>query len=113
MIQEYSDVIIKIIVLIITGILIPMVNKYINTYVSEKQLNIIKGYIETGVRCANQIYTQEQWKEKKQYVLNYATEVVNGLGLVITSEQLDTIIEGIVNQVKTIDSVATNTNTNI
>lgn len=105
---EYGDIIIKILILIIGGIIIPMVNKYINTYVSKEQLEIIKGYIETGVRCANQIYTPEQWKEKKDYVLNYALGVVNDFGLKVTTEQLDTLIEGIVNQVKRIDQIDTN-----
>lgn len=103
--SQYGDIIIKIIILIITGIIIPMINKYVNTYVSKEQLEIIKGYVETGVRCANQIYTPEQWKEKKEYVLNYAIGIVNDFGLKITEEQVDTLIEGIVNQIKTIDQV--------
>ncbi|MCQ2969884.1 MAG: phage holin family protein [Clostridium sp.] len=99
-----TDLFIKIIsgavsiaIFVITTYLIP----YLKSKYTNEQLHTIENYIRTLVRCAEQIYTQEQWKEKKEFVLIKVIEFVNDVCRIdLTREQLDALIEGIVNEVK-------------
>lgn len=82
---------------LVTGFVIPWLKSKFN----ETQLSKLDYYLNLAVRCANQIYTNEQWQEKKVYVTRYITDkVYNELGLTLTSKDIDVLIEGVVNQVK-------------
>ena len=82
---------------LITAFVIPWIKSKLN----QTQLEKLDYYLNLAVRCANQIYTPEQWIEKKQYVTHYITDKVNnGLKLSLTPEDIDTLIEGAVNAVK-------------
>jgi len=74
---------------------------YIKTKMSAEQIEQLTYYIQLAVRCAEQIYTAEQWKTKKIYVFNHIRKLASEkLGIDITDEELDILIEGIVNEVK-------------
>lgn len=82
---------------IFTAYVVPM----IKANVSQKQLDQLAYYMSVAVRCAEQIYTPEQWKEKKQYVFDYALDIVNSkLHINLDEKDIDIIIEGIVNEIK-------------
>lgn len=82
---------------LITAFVIPWIKSKMN----QTQLEKLDYYLNLAVRCANQIYTPEQWIEKKNYVTHYITDKVNnGLKLSLTSEDIDLLIEGVVNSVK-------------
>jgi len=94
---EIVSSVLTIIVALITAYVIP----WLKSKVNETQMQQIDKYIDLAVRCAEQIYTPEQWKEKKQFVLDYVTNVVNDkFSLSLTEEDIDLMIEGIVNKVK-------------
>lgn len=95
---------IKIISSVIT-IIITLISAYVIPYIKSKatseQLQMLDYYVQTAVRCAEQIYTPDQWKMKKLYVLNYMTDVLdNTLNIKLTEQELDAIIEGVVNEIK-------------
>lgn len=82
---------------IFTAYVVPM----IKANVSQKQLDQLAYYVSVAVRCAEQIYTPEQWKEKKQYVFDYVLDIVNSkLHINLDEKDIDVIIEGIVNEIK-------------
>lgn len=82
---------------IFTAYVVPM----IKANISQKQLDQLSYYISVAVRCAEQIYTPEQWKEKKQYVFDYILDIVNSkLHINLDEKDIDVIIEGIVNEIK-------------
>lgn len=82
---------------IFTAYFVPM----IKANVSQKQLEQLAYYVSVAVRCAEQIYTPEQWKEKKQYVFDYVLDIVNSkLHINLDEKDIDVIIEGIVNEIK-------------
>lgn len=82
---------------IFTAYVVPM----IKANVSQKQLDQLAYYVSVAVRCAEQIYTPEQWKEKKQYVFDYVLDIVNSkLHINLDEKDIDIIIEGIVNEIK-------------
>lgn len=89
--------VITIIVAIITGVVIPMIKAKLN----QTQLEKLDYYLNLAVRCANQIFTPEQWEAKKKYVTCYITDKVNNvLKLSLNAEDIDVLIEGCVNQIK-------------
>lgn len=89
--------ILTIIVAIITGVVIPMIKAKLN----QTQLEKLNYYLNLAVRCANQIFTPEQWEQKKMYVTAYITDKVNNvLKLSLNAEDIDVLIEGCVNQIK-------------
>lgn len=90
------DAVFGIIGILITGYLIP----WIKAKIGENKYNTIVEYTELAVRSAEQLYTPEEWKEKKQYVLNYITNKAKEIGLDLTAIDIENIIEGIVNSVK-------------
>lgn len=82
---------------LVTAYVIP----FIKSKISSTELNKLFEYAKIAVRCAEQIYTVEQWKEKKEYVMNYVMNIMNEkLHIDLSYDQIDTIVEGIVNEVK-------------
>lgn len=94
---EIASGVITIAVALATGLLIP----YLRTKIDSVKLKELDYYISMAVRCAEQLYTPDQWKEKKEYVTQYVTDVINNLlKLKLTPEEIDALIEGAVNQIK-------------
>lgn len=94
---EIASGVITIAVALVTGLLIP----YLRTKIDSAKLKELDYYISMAVRCAEQLYTPDQWKEKKAYVTQYVTDVINNLlKLKLTPEEIDALIEGAVNQIK-------------
>jgi len=89
--------IITILGVIITSVIVP----FIKSKISADELDKLTYYISVAVRCAEQIYTPSQWREKKTYVMDYIRAIIDSkLSITLTDEQLNTIVEGIVNEVK-------------
>lgn len=95
-----TDVILKFVLsiatILITSYIIPLIKQHID----DNKINKIEEYTELAVRCAEQIYTTDQWKEKKKYVYSYITDKVDEIGLNLNEEDIDLIVEGFVNAVK-------------
>ena len=70
------------------------------TKISEEKLEELEKFCEQAVRAAEQLYTPEEYKLKKAYVLSLINEQIEKLGLGLNEAEIDAIIEGIVNYVK-------------
>ena len=103
--------IISIISALISAYLVP----YLNSKKHSEEFAMLNDFIIDMVRAANQLFTPEEWKEKKQYVLNLVTKYVNDkTSIGFTEDQIDAIIEGIVREVKVndgIQNITSNSNT--
>ena len=89
--------ILTILVALITGFVIP----WLKSKVDGEQTQKLAYYVDMAVRCAEQIYTPDQWQDKKQYVTDYITRLVNDtFNLTLSSQDIDVLIEGAVNQIK-------------
>jgi len=94
---EIALAVISIISALVSAYFVP----YLRSRFSAEQLAIFERYVERAVRCAEQIFTPEEWEQKKEYVLEYSKGIINNLVKInLTDEQINTIIEGIVNEVK-------------
>lgn len=82
---------------IFTAYIVPLIKEN----VTQKQLDQVAYYVSVAVRCAEQIYSPEEWREKKQYVTDYAMGIVNSkLHINLDEQDIDIIIEGVVNEIK-------------
>ena len=101
MTNELFIKIVSAIITIITALITAYVIPWLKTRINENQLAQLNRYIELAVRCANQIYPKENWVEKKEFVLNYITEIVNDkFSLSLNELDIDMMIEGLVNEIK-------------
>lgn len=73
---------------------------FIKAKIDEAKFDKFIYFVTVAVRCAEQLYTPEQWRDKKQYVLRFATLMLGKLNIQISESELDAIIEGIVNEIK-------------
>lgn len=98
---EQLELILRAITIVIILFVTNFIEPYIKSKISVTELAKLENYIRTGVRCAEQIYTPEQWAEKKAYVLSHIKALIGEVvKLDLTDEQIDTLIEGIVYEVK-------------
>ena len=92
---DLTQIILAIITLIgaiITRYVIP----WIKIKLTDHQYEVFNGLVRTGVFAAEQIFSSEQWKEKKQYVVDLLKE--NGYTVDTTS--VDALIEATVRELK-------------
>lgn len=92
---DLTQIILAIITLIggiITRYLIP----WIKSKLDDHQYEALKILVRTGVFAAEQLFTSEQWKEKKQYVVDLLKE--NGYKVDVTS--VDALIEATVRELR-------------
>lgn len=89
--------VITILCALITGFVIPWLKSKVDAEQTEK----LAYYIDMAVRCAEQIFTPEQYEMKKAYVTSYIKELVNNtFNLTLSDEDINVLIEGAVNQIK-------------
>ena len=98
--NEIIIILIKALVLLLSGLITAVVVPYVKGKIGEDKYKEIKFYVEYAVRCAEQLYTPEQWAEKKKYVMQYILSKAKDLGIEMTEEDLNVLVEGIVNEVK-------------
>lgn len=98
---EQMKILVQALGIIIAVVYAFIIKPYIDAKISESDQAKIVEYIAIGVNAAEQLFTVEQFKEKKQYVVDY---VKGFLGTIVktefTDEMLDTLIEGLVKEVK-------------
>lgn len=86
---------------IILGLFFTLVIKpAIDNYVGKDKMAEYLGYIKVAIRCAEQIFTPEQWAEKKNYVYHLAIDKASEMGITLTEADIDILIEGFVNEIK-------------
>lgn len=95
-----SDVLFKILLSLIplcTAIITYIIAPAIKAYISQAQLDEYAFWVGRAVECAQQIYTPEQWKEKKEYCVEYLSDL---LGNKLSPAQIDILIESAVKSLK-------------
>lgn len=96
MISKLVELALTVIALIVSAYVIP----YLKSKIGADKMQLIQEFVEACVRAAEQIYTKEDWKLKKDYVTKLVTEKATDLGIGLNEAEIDAIIEGIVNYVK-------------
>ena len=98
--SELIAVIIKSVLAILSVVITTVIVPYIKERIGQDKYNKLVEYTKYAVRCAEQIYTPEEWEKKKEYVSQYITEKANDLGIGLNEQDIDLLIEGVVNLIK-------------
>lgn len=98
--NEMITVIIKAVLAILSVFITTVVIPFIKEKLGEAKYNQLVEYTKYAVRCAEQLYTPEEWEKKKQYVFQYITEKANDMGIGLNEQDIDLLIEGVVNLIK-------------
>lgn len=98
--NEMITVIIKAVLAILSVFITTVLVPYIKERMGNDKYNKLVEYTKYAVRCAEQIYTPEEWEKKKQYVSQYITEKANDMGIGLNEQDIDLLIEGVVNLIK-------------
>ena len=80
---------------VVSAYLIP----WIKNNISAKDMETIVFWVRFAVRCADQLFTPEEWEKKKEYVMQYIIDKVAELGIKITEEDINVLIESAVNSI--------------
>lgn len=92
---DLTQIILAVITLIgalVTRYLIPWIKEKTN----ERQFEALKILAKVGVYAAEQLFSTEQWKEKKQYVLDFLKQN----GYEIDAPAVDALIESLVRELR-------------
>ena len=92
---DLTQIILAIITLI-AGLITRYVIPWLKGKLSERQYDVFNGLVRVGVFAAEQIFTSEQWKEKKQYVVDLLKEN----GYEVDSTAVDALIEATVRELR-------------
>ena len=80
---------------IITGVIVP----FIESKIDAETLNKIVKWTKYAVKSAEMIYNESgKGKLKKEYVIDFLTNMFNKNKIVITKEQMDILIESAVQE---------------
>lgn len=94
------NIVLKCFVMIISTVITVIVIPYIKDKIGNDKWNKLQELTELAVRYAEQSYSPEQWKEKKNYVYKYILRKADELGLSLSEQDIDILVEGVVNIVK-------------
>lgn len=104
---DWTQIIISLCALIITGVLIPLVKHFvtkvkveIDTTLNEQDRQLVYEIVETAVRWARQWLQSETGEKKKEEVLKYVSERLNALGIKVDADYLDKLIESVYDAIK-------------
>ena len=100
---DWTQIIISLCSLIITGILIPLINakiKETKNKLSAEATKEIEYWTAVGVKWAKQWLQSETGEKKKAAVMTFLTVKLRELGLNVSEEDLDKIIEAVYCEIK-------------
>ena len=92
---DLTQIILAVITLIgaiITRYLIP----WIKNKLDDRQYDVLATLVRVGVYAAEQLFSREEWKEKKQYVVDLLSEN----GYTIDATAVDALIEATVRELR-------------
>lgn len=98
--KEIVEMIMKILIAIISVLITGYVIPFLKSKAESTKYNDFYTLVKQCVEAANQIYTPEEWKEKKIYVYRLVADYAVKHGVNVTPEEIDAIIEGFVIAVK-------------
>ena len=93
---EALKLVVMIVALVVARYLIP----WFKTSIDEHKMNQIITIIESAVQMAQQVHASESGETKKTIVVNYVHRMLSKKDLTISEEELDTLIEAFVKQLK-------------
>lgn len=95
-----NEAIFQFLLVILLAVLSYFVIPWIKSKIGNEKWEQLLDFIEWCVRWAEQKFSPEQNQMKKKEVYKKVFEYAEQIGIKVTGEQLDALIEGVVNAVK-------------
>lgn len=92
---DYTEIfkaVIGLIVTVLTAIVIPAVKSYIEIKIDKEKLERWQRFIDIAVSAAEQTIPAENWREKKQFVVDW----LDARGIDFDADEVDSMIESAV-----------------
>lgn len=96
LLTKLVEAIVTVALVIVSAYVVP----WLKNKIGEDKYNQILDYAETVVRSAEKIYTPEEWAVKKSYAVSMLNAKIKALGINLSAEEINAIIEGAVQAVK-------------
>ena len=96
LITKLTEAIVSVVVILITAYVIP----WLKNKVGDDKYATIVDFAEIVVRSAEKIYTPEEWAKKKEYAVELVSKKAKEIGIDLSVEEINAIIEGAVQAVK-------------
>lgn len=101
MTNEMFMKIVELLFMVVAALITAYVIPFLKSKISKDQMETLLYYVNIAVKAASQIYTKEQWAEKKDYCMKYIKGVVDDkFSITLTDEEISTLIEGVLNGLK-------------
>lgn len=100
---DWTEVIIGVCSIVITGVMIPLINakrKEVKNRLTDDQLAAVQYWTEVGVSWAKQWLQSEPGEKKKAEVIEFINKKLTELGLSMTAEDIDKMVEAIYERIK-------------
>ena len=106
---EIIELLIKLAMLVLAGIVIPAFKKWLNARIETETLEKIRGWVYAAVSAAEQIYNHAEkldpdGSKRKKFVHNSVMKICLNNGITISDRELDILIEAAVNTLNSIHS---------
>ena len=90
-ITQIIEAIIGLVIAIISAIIFPKIQLWVNNSLSKKQIEIVKVIVSSCVQAAEQIYAQSEkaGSSKKRYVMEYVKTKLAEIGLTIDEKEIE------------------------
>lgn len=110
--MEILELLIRLAVLVMAGIVIPAFRKWLNARTDNEQLNKIRSWVYDAVYAAEQIYNHAEkldpdGSKRKKYVHSAVMKICLNNKILITDRELDIMIEAAVNTINSIHAANT------
>ena len=93
--------ILELVIMVALGLITAYVVPFMKSKITKDQMETLLYYVNIAVKAASQIYTKEQWAEKKEYCMKYIKTIVDDkFNLTLSDEEISTLIEGVLNGLK-------------
>lgn len=83
----------QLVILLLSALVATFVIPLLKQKFGQEKLNKVMTYVEIAVRAADQLFATDEGKAKKEYVVNYLTEMLKKQGLTVDLETLENMIE--------------------
>ena len=102
--MEILELLIRLAVLVMAGIVIPAFRRWLNARTDNERLNKIRSWVYDAVYAAEQIYNHAEkldpdGSKRKKYVHNAVMKICLNNKILITDRELDILIEAAVDEV--------------
>lgn len=100
MTNDIINIAIKIVIAVLSVSITTYIIPWLKSKIEVERYSELLAFIEKCVEAAEKIYSTEEWRDKKQYVYAMAIQKLDSIGLHLSEEEVDALIEGFVKAVK-------------